>query len=989
MSKSKLILWMSCLLVLVSVYAQAGKPTYLPGFQISPYWNEQIKEFTFNEDVNILINAPAPESFDPKKPVRLIYYFLPNGNTIQQTIGRDTAPGEDWHFVIQHIGAQTRRLREEMKNENIVVAYMEGGKRSWPTWGGNHMSDYSTLIPQVLDAVKNQFKDYKTTVVITSHSGGGSFLLKYIQSQPAIPNSVERFVFLDSIYNYNEESKHGEKLLAWLKQDKKHQLTVISYDDRNVVLNGKPIVSPTGGTYYRSSRLIEYLGKYTPFTVTTTTDFYRYQALKGQVDIILHLNPKLKILHTVLVGEKNGYIHGVTSGTKYENKVAVFGGPVNYQKWIQPAIDASKTSLKVPAVFGDHMVLQHNQRIPVWGWSNAGDNVQVQFRKQTVTAVADTTGYWIANLSPEPAGGPETLIIGSDKINKSVFTDVYVGEVWVASGQSNMDMPLALWGKVQNYEQEIKNARYPAIRFLPVDYVISPVPLKDVSTPGWQVCSPEKASYFTAVGYFFARELYKKYHVPVGIIRSAWGGTKIQAWTSLDGIQNIPALEERYEKMEKTPKNMKAAQEGYAQKTAAWNQSLIKMDAGYSDGNYLWAKNDIDEASWKTITLPMLWDNAEKAPADLHQLNGVVWFRRTINLPDAWEGKDIKIQLGTIDDQDITFFNGTEIGTMTMWDQNREYIIPGKLVKKGGNQVTIRNLDTGGNGGFNSKPEDFRVSLNQAAKSQPQTISLAGDWKYALGFDLKNAPPSPVFPLFPAWPSCLYNSMIAPVIPYAIRGAIWYQGESDSGEAYLYRSSFPNMIHDWRQQSKQGDFPFLYVQLANWQTRSPQPEESQWAELREAQSMTLSVPNTGMITAIDIGDAIDIHPKNKQEVGRRLALVARNKVYGENIPATGPTYTSMKIDGDMIRIRFDVNGKKLVIKGSQSLKGFQIAGADHHFYWATAAIIGNEVLVFSRQVPQPVAVRYAWGNNPECNLYNDAGLPALPFRTDDWKGLTQ
>jgi sialate O-acetylesterase len=420
------------------------------------------------------------------------------------------------------------------------------------------------------------------------------------------------------------------------------------------------------------------------------------------------------------------------------------------------------------------------------------------------------------------------------------------------------------------------------------------------------------------------------------------------------------------------------ARRTYIEARQAWFDSIHAADRGYS-ANPKWFAENLDMAEWKTMALPQLWENA-----GLPSLDGTVWFRKNLSLPETWAGKDLQLYVGKIDDADTTYFNGEKIGSRNVWNEVRKYAVPGRLVKAGKNTLTVRVLDWTIGGGIWDDPADLKLVL-----AGSDSLSLAGDWMYRVGMDLNEVGPQPRNPEDPNYPTVLFNGMINPLIPYAIKGAIWYQGESNAGRAYQYRMLFPLMINDWRNRWQEGAFPFLFVQLASWQETLPAPNESDWAELREAQTMTmLNRPNTGMAVAIDIGDAKDIHPKNKQEVGRRLALNALKIAYGKNVACSGPIYKSMKVKGNRLRIKFDHTDGGLVAKDSQALKGFAVAGADQVFRWAEAEIDGNEVVVWHKEIKNPVAVRYAWASNPVCNLYNGAGLPASPFRSDDWTGVT-
>ncbi|HEU0252001.1 MAG TPA: sialate O-acetylesterase, partial [Pyrinomonadaceae bacterium] len=393
-------------------------------------------------------------------------------------------------------------------------------------------------------------------------------------------------------------------------------------------------------------------------------------------------------------------------------------------------------------------------------------------------------------------------------------------------------------------------------------------------------------------------------------------------------------------------------------------------------------------ADWSKMDLPQQIEAAGLL------IDGAVWFRKVVELPESWSGKDLFLNLPPIDDHDITYFNGTRIGSTGRETPNsymvpRKYVVPGSLVHSGRNVIAVRVFDSAGEGGFN---RGGAMSIGRAGAGEAQEISLRGTWDYKVELALE--------PKHPDWgtrpeavgesnqnnPSVLYNAMIAPLVSFALRGAIWYQGESNAGRAYQYRTLFPIMIRNWRSAWGR-DFPFYFVQLANWHASKAQPDESDWAELREAQTMTLREPATGMAVTIDIGDEIDIHPRNKLDVGRRLAAWALAGTYGENVVPSGPLFDRYTIEGDKVRIRFKYSSGLKTIDGGP-LKGFAIAGEDRRFVWADAHIQGDTVIVSSPMVPKPAAVRYGWADNPIANLYNKAGLPASPFRTDDWPGVT-
>lgn len=632
-------------------------------------------------------------------------------------------------------------------------------------------------------------------------------------------------------------------------------------------------------------------------------------------------------------------------------------------------------NIKLNALFTDNMVLQRDKPVPVWGWADPGGKVQVEWQGHKYTAVAAKDSAWRVTLPPSPAGGPfEMIIRGKQELR---LQDILVGEVWLCSGQSNMEMPLAGWGKINNFEQEIAAANHPQIRLITIPHMTTIRKMNNVSTEGWQVCTPATIPGFSATAYFFGRELNDQLNIPVGLIHSSWGGTIIEAWMSPEALKVIPDFTERVAEMEALKGREDKEREIYGQKLAAWEKAVETLDYGMTDADAPWFSPACDDAKWPTMKLPCIWEDS-----DLPAVDGLVWFRRSVNIPVDWAGQDLSISLGPIDDIDVTWFNGEIIGRKQLWNVPRVYAIPGRLVKPGANLIAVRVLDTGGLGGIYGEPA--QMFLKSAGG---QKISLAGPWAYMKSTSLQALPSQPLTPEGPNRLSVLFNGMIAPLVPYAMQGAIWYQGESNAGRAHQYETLFPAMIKDWRAQWAMGDFPFLFVQLANYLALQTGPEENNWAELRDAQTKTLAVPNTGMAVAIDIGDANDIHPKNKQDVGRRLALNALSIVYGKSIPYTGPMYQKMAIEGNKVRVSFTNVDGGLKAHG-EKLQGFTIAGADKKFIWADAVIEGETVVVSAPQVEMPVAVRYAWANNPLCNLYNGAHLPASPFRTDDWPGVT-
>lgn len=628
-------------------------------------------------------------------------------------------------------------------------------------------------------------------------------------------------------------------------------------------------------------------------------------------------------------------------------------------------------------LFSDHAVLQREKAVPVWGWSQPGTKVTVTFAGQKVSVKVSPDGKWMAKLKKMSASseGRTLSVTNSTTHESATANDVLVGDVWLCSGQSNMEMGIAMC----NATNDIASADFPQLRLLTVSHRIATAPVETLNCQ-WLPCSPDSIMQgtwggFSAAAFYFGRQLQQELKLPIGLIHSSWGGTIAEAWTSAEGLAPVGDFDEAVKRV-RDSENPKL-KESYPQVYQKWCE---QKDPGTKQG---WDKIGSGDASWKSVEMPKWFEET-----GLPGFDGMVWFRREFEVPADWAGKDLKLDLGAIDDYDTTWINGVQVGQMNRYDQFRSYTVPASVVKPGKNVITVRVLDTGGNGGFSGMPAQLRIA--PAGDSDAKPVSLAGTWQMRDSATMAQlgSPPSPPDSGNPNVTTVLYNGMIAPLLPYAIKGAIWYQGESNADRAWQYRRLLPAMITDWRKRFGVGDFPFYIVQLAAFQPTSPQPRENNWAELREAQALTAkTLRNAGLAVAIDIGDAADIHPKDKKNVGHRLALAAQAQTYGKKIDYSGPWYRSMKVKGDKVTLKFDHVDSGLVAKGGK-LTGFAIAGEDKKFVWADAVIEGNTVVVTSPQVAKPVAVRYAWDINPVCNLYNQAGLPAVPFRTDNWKAIT-
>ena len=622
----------------------------------------------------------------------------------------------------------------------------------------------------------------------------------------------------------------------------------------------------------------------------------------------------------------------------------------------------------MPFIFSDHMVIQRDKPINVWGWAGKREHVKVTFNGKEYETKADAKGNWSVEMEALPAGGGTYEMQVKGEENELKFSDILMGDVWLCSGQSNMEFRME---ESPQAKEDVAKASNPNIRLFFVERKMSYAPLDNYTAGTWKNCSPETVAKFTAVGYYFGKYVQEEIGVPIGLIDCAWGGTDIQTWTSW----GVMSKDEKYARY--AGKSKKQIDRMREQEKENYFES-IKNDRGIKEK---WYRKDMTgEEGWKAAQVPGALEKTYPA------LDGVVWYQRTVDIPEGMTG-EATLNLGAIDDRDITYVNGQQVGAADIFYQGRSYQIPAGVLKPGKNRITVKVTDTGGDGGFLGAPKDLFISIGN------NRIELSGEWICCstvnlLDLNYREMP----FETPNDFASLLFNSMVNPITRYAIKGAIWYQGENNAGEAYKYRTMFTDMITDWRHQWGY-EFPFYWVQLANYMDPATAPEESAWAELREAQHLALSLPQTGEAVIIDRGEAKDIHPKDKKTVGYRLALNAFAKTYGRNIEYSGPVYQSMGRQGDRIILNFTHTGSGLQAKGEDRygyLKGFTIAGEDGKFVTAKAYISGDRVVVFSESVAAPVAVRYAWANNPDdANLYNREGLPASPFRTDDWALITQ
>ncbi len=623
-------------------------------------------------------------------------------------------------------------------------------------------------------------------------------------------------------------------------------------------------------------------------------------------------------------------------------------------------------AVDLPPLFSSHMVIQRDTPVKIWGWAQEGEKLHVNFAGFDTTFVANDT-LWITELPPMKAGGPHVMTIEGD--NKIVIEDIMVGDVWFCSGQSNMAWTV---GNSKNAQKEIASADFPNIRLFQVPDNASLQETNEIKNTRWSVCNSESVKDFSAVAYFFGRDIHQNTGIPVGLISSNWGGTIIETWMSEEAIAPFDKYNEILEKKNKVDIN-KLIAEKYARKDSIL--SLVAPEKGLVNDDPIWAKPNYDDTGWKELSVPGLWERQ-----GLEGLDGVVWFRKDIHIDRIPENdEEARLVLGKIDDHDQTWINGYLVGETYKYNVDRKYTIAKDILKKGRNILTVRVEDIAFHGGMYGEPDDFFLVAGM------DTISLAGKWKYRISPENLNVNVEVLGPN--DYPALLYNGMVHPFRNYAMQGVIWYQGEGNTWEPEMCRQLFPAMIKDWRKQMRNDSLAFLFVQLPNYMQSCLKPCESNWAELREAQAMALELPLTGMAVTIDIGEAEDVHPKNKQDVGKRLALAARKIVYKEDIVAFSPVMKNFEVSGDTIIVEFMNVGDGLICeKSADPPHGFQIADKTREFVWANAVISGkNKIKVFAEGLHNPVAVRYAWADNPTgACIYNSDGLPATPFRTDNW-----
>jgi sialate O-acetylesterase len=620
------------------------------------------------------------------------------------------------------------------------------------------------------------------------------------------------------------------------------------------------------------------------------------------------------------------------------------------------SVRAQVTKPLLHPLFSENAVLQRDRRVPIWGWTQPKTKVVVRFdgEKQTVRAADD--GRWTVSIAPHAAGGPHSLSVnGAGKGEFVTSRNLLFGDVWLCGGQSNMAYDL--YG-ANNPEAEIAAANYPTIRLMQEPNAITATPIQSFENTTWQVCTPQTVAKFSGVGYFFGRKLNQALKVPIGLINATWSGTPGESWVSGPALATMPEFKPSVEALKRSATGGSADE----QMLAWW-----RNDPGTVAHQEAPAFND---AAWQTMNLPGYWEGKGHPDFD-----GVMWFRRVVDVPAQWAGRDLQLNLGAIDDSDTTYWNGAPIGATNDHQKERHYTVPGAQVKAGRNVIAVRALDTGGDGGFSGPA----LSM----KSGDGTVSLDGAWKARQGLALQSLPPMPPRLDDPNAPEVLFNGKIAPLLPGQIKGVIWYQGESNADtaeEAEQYQTLLPLLVNDWRAHFG-AQTPFYIVQLANFKAPDDVPSDDPWPHTREAQlQASQRLPNAPLVVTIDLGEENNVHYRDKQETGLRLALSALNNTYGVKVESSGPSLRSAKAANGTIQLIYD-HAQGLNLKGDQN-RVFAVAGADRKFHWATPQIVGNVVTLRSADVPTPVYARFGWSNNPRASLYNAAGLPASPFRTD-------
>ena len=621
----------------------------------------------------------------------------------------------------------------------------------------------------------------------------------------------------------------------------------------------------------------------------------------------------------------------------------------------------AKSDIRMPKIFCPDMVLQRDTTVAIWGWGDPGEKVTITLAGQVFKTTTSNDGNWNLNIGPYPAGGPYDMVIQGK--NQITISNILFGEIWFCGGQSNMQFTLRMLGKNPSDLPDVNNQK---IRLFQTELAMDYLPREDIKGGRWVTASESTVADFSATAYYYGRYLYDSLKVPIGLISSNLGATSIETWMSNSSLKQFPQFAQLIENQEKRNKTFDQLNRDLIETRKTWDSEYYLKGPGIEQA---WYQPETDISDWKSISLPNFWEYEGL------EHDGAVWFRKKFDLPAEFESDSFQIHLNQIDDYDITWVNGVKVGESFGNRNFRSYSVPANILKDKGNELVIRVFDIGELGGI----------YTSAFWGNP---ILTGEWKYRVGLSIDSKTfPKPDVPngsIF-SYPSLLFNGNVAPFTRFTLKGAIWYQGESNASRAIEYAQLLPAMIQGWR--SAWGSvFPFLIVQLANYMEEPTEPVESTWAELREAQQLALSLPKVFVATAVDIGDSKDIHPKNKETVGQRLGMGALKTAYNWEISAESPQYQSMQVTENSVQLNFDQSSVRLTVKDKFGyIRGFQIAGQDRKFHWAKAFLKDGTVTVSSDNVLHPVAVRYAWADNPgPLDLYGENGLPVLPFRTDNW-----
>lgn len=620
--------------------------------------------------------------------------------------------------------------------------------------------------------------------------------------------------------------------------------------------------------------------------------------------------------------------------------------------------------IKLPYLLTDGMVLQRESEICIWGEASPRKELKLTLCDTEYSTTTGEDGKWKIVLDHLKAGGPYDMILECDN-DKRTIQDILIGDVWVLGGQSNMQLPIAR--TLDLFAEEVEKAEcYEIRKFLVPEAYDFHGPKEELEGGSWESVTPVTVYNFSAVGYFFAKKIYEKYKVPIGLIQTAIGGTPAQAWMSEKSVLNFARFKETLAlcKHDSYVNGIKQKEES---DNNSWYQELFEKDQGRKDREP-WYSIDCNDSDWKEMELPESFHKTE-----LEEVKGAVWFRKEIFIPEGKLKGKAKLKLGTIVDADDTYINGVKIGSTGYLYPPRRYDIPEGLLKPGRNVLAVRVIITQNIGGF-------RKDMPYLIKANGHEMKLTGTWKYKVGAIMRAQNPTTFFQYKPTG---VYNRMIYPLRNFGVRGILWYQGESNTGEPGDYKELLESVIRDWRTNWNKQDLPFLYVQLPNHCYDRMEPKESGWAKVRDAQRKVMKVPSTGMAITLDAGEYNELHPQDKKTIGNRLALWAQKLVYGEDLVCCGPVYDHMEKCGEYIRLYFNHTGSGLTCSEGE-LKTFEVCSEEGIFHPAEAVIEDHTVVVYSKAVKQPVHVRYAWSDNPEdANLYNKEGLPASTFITKE------